>query len=708
MSNQGVNGRLATPADKHRTQDGEGLRLIEFRQFDTSFAVPPSQEEDTRRRLMTLLAEPTATSDRLLQSEVVRVTNTAGEHFALKRLCPLPSDTDPTSRRGREAALFEEYRNLLAVNQLQGFPQVYGYGVSMEDGPAILEEWVEGTTLHDALVRGLLPLSDDGTGVDGVVVATIALSVLQTLVSTTYLQGTFAHRDISTRNIMLRDVSEDSPLHAGRSLASLQTCLVDLGSAIFMRHDEATFTMTMDVWRNATPEYAPPEMLALGDRRYVDARRSPAIDVYALCSVAYEAYCGATPYQVSAHPDADPLALKSAMPPQPDLHSKKDAPLVAAIMGGLALDQANRPTARELLDQIASWRQDVAGMQVVAPPVPAASQVGGTHLTISSEPPTHMDVPAPAGNEAAIQEGTRRRKVSRRGFVVGAAVAAGLVLAGGWWGIHKTDEGRSWLFGRMTWQDLEDLAARLEAAGDREAALPLAVDAGIAHEDGTMVQGLAKEVVLSDGTSATAQLVDFCHDDREDGGKAGLTFAFVTPVAARPMADATMVSGGWDRCDMRAWLNGDFMDSLPAELAAGVVPVTKLTNNQGSARDVSAVTATTDLVWLFSIREFGGPRASSSFNDGYQYLADILNAEGDQYQLWKDLNVNPMNENANLVRTWQGEPCYWWNRSPSPDCSEDYGETWFNRVGPNGDVFHYATAATGDENTTLVMPGFCL
>lgn len=224
----------------------EPLNVVEFQQLDTSFAIAPNDEEHERRRLMTLLVSPTPSDHRLSQSEVAKAFNTEGETFALKRLRPLPADMDPASRRGREAALFEEYRNLVAVSHLQGFPRAYGYGVTRGGEPAILMEWVEGITLHDALEQHLLPQAPDGaTGTDGVAVASLAISVLRALVSTTYLEGTFAHRDISPRNIMLYQ-SGDTPTSWGVK-DPLDCCLVDLGSAIFMRRDEATFTMTMDV-----------------------------------------------------------------------------------------------------------------------------------------------------------------------------------------------------------------------------------------------------------------------------------------------------------------------------------------------------------------------------------------------------------------------------------------------------------------------------
>ena len=54
---------------------------------------------------------------------------------------------------------------------------------------------------------------------------------------------------------------------------------------------------------------------------------------------------------------------------------------------------------------------------------------------------------------------------------------------------------------------------------------------------------------------------------------------------------------------MRAYLNGDWRAQLPEDLDAAIVPVDKLTNNVGETQDVSAVTATSDSLWLFSVAE---------------------------------------------------------------------------------------------------------
>lgn len=138
----------------------DGLEIIEFEQFDTSFAVSPTDEGKTRRRYMTLLAESEgerSQKTRLSDVQLLHVQNTEGASFVLKRLYPVPQDADPFARRGREAALFEEYRNQLAVSQLKGFPDVFGYGVTHAGDPGILMEWIAGQTLRDAAASDLTP-----------------------------------------------------------------------------------------------------------------------------------------------------------------------------------------------------------------------------------------------------------------------------------------------------------------------------------------------------------------------------------------------------------------------------------------------------------------------------------------------------------------------------------------------------------------------
>lgn len=680
------------------------LEVIEFDQFDTSFAVDPADEGNARRRYMTLLAEPASpggTSRHTSYAEVLHVRNTEDEYFALKRLRPVPADQDALNRRGREAALFEEYRNMLAVSQLQGFPRVYGYGVTHEGDPGILMEWVQGRNLLEARREGLLAQREDG-GVEATTVAAVGISVLQALASTTCLEGTFVHRDLSPRNVMVRvPGGQTGALDPG----ALECCVIDLGSALYMRPDEATFTATMDVWRSATPEYAPPEMLAISDRSYMRARRSPKIDVYALCSMLYELYCGHTPYRLCDRPTEDPLKIKTAESPEPlSARQPEEQPLVDAIMSGIAADQDARPDALALFGQLARWQRQATGRSVELRDGLTPAHVVGTRLWTERPTPTPAAPASQAPDSATGTAPARRRSMSRRGFLIGAGCVA--VAAAG--GAIAYNALRPRAFGEKSWTEISDLASKIAAASSRKAALALATKAGLATKGGSIRTDLTKEITLSDGTSATVQVVDFWHDD-VSGGKAGMTFAFTQPVARRNMSGTRMASGGWEQCQMRSWLNDEFWSRLPKDLSKHIKAATKLTNNAGATKVASSVTATSDKLWLFSVEELGGNRSAAALGKDFMYVAEVIGAEGTQYLLWSDQDVSTdAMSNTATRRKWNGKRCYWWTRSPSPDCSEADNQTWFNRVGPNGDVFDFATAATGDGKVTTALPGFCI
>lgn len=712
--------------------------VIELDSFDTSFAVRPDQEGAARRRLMTLLAEP-ADEDRRGQSEVLRVHNTAGEAFALKRLRPLPADAEPFVRKGREAALFEEYRCQLAVSHLRGFPAVLGYGVTTANEPVILMQWVDGPTLA-AVERTLMPAPE----LRGRATAAVGISLLRSLVSTQNLEGTFVHRDISPRNVILRGTNIE--IAEGLARGHVTAYLVDFGSSVYLRHDEATFTATEDIWRNSTPEYTPPEMLAPREKMVIGERRLPAIDVYALCSLLYELYAGTTPFGVSLHPDQSAYQIKLASnPARPQALRAEDEPLIDAIMSGIRTSQETRPSEAELLAALIAWEQSEGIMPEGAQETPSpALGTEGAHLRAEKEPgridteaasakgsgsaqPSDAGVQASgatavfgSGNSATsgVQDaktgagvpGSARHSPSRRTFLKVAAGVAGLATLGG---VAVTTSGFGLLrprsFSDLGWDDLAELSAQIKIASDENAALEIARSNNLLTDEGALRDDLVKPLALADGTQVSAQLVDLYHDDLADGGgKAGLSFMFTAPIAQHNMADEPMSSGGWESCGLRAWLSSDLMGQLPADLSSRIATVTKITNNQGAATDTSCLSPTSEQLWLPSLAELGGTRGTSTFSDGYKYLADILSNEGTQYRLWKQKGVTSRSANVDLVRSMGGNACYWWIRTPSPDVSIDEGVTWFNRVGTNGDPFHFAGPATGDENETYVLPGFCL
>lgn len=193
------------------TNTAPGDKLIRLDTFDTAVAVDPSAEDDAKRRFMTLILQTTYRDGGNI-GHVLRATNTSGEVFAVKLLKDNAILSDQTPDRSAEqaaahlantAALFEEYRHLCTVSYLRGFPRVYGYG-SCEDDPLILMEWVEGTSLKQALP--LLPHDASG-GLTTQMVAAVGNAVLRALLMTQGLVNPVVHRDLSPANIMFRTTS---------------------------------------------------------------------------------------------------------------------------------------------------------------------------------------------------------------------------------------------------------------------------------------------------------------------------------------------------------------------------------------------------------------------------------------------------------------------------------------------------------------------
>jgi len=246
-----------------------------------------------------------------------------------------------------------------------------------------------------------------------------------------------------------------------------------------------------------------------------------------------------------------------------------------------------------------------------------------------------------------------------------------------------------------TWDELAQISDEIGAAGDEAAAIEVAKKYNLCTPEGKLDGTQVKLVTLTNNMTVPVQIVGFAHDDKTAGGKAGITFIFGECIGEMPMNAEMTNAGGWEASQMRAYLNGDGMALLPEDLKKVVAPVDKLTNNAGETQDVSAVTTTSDSLWLPSFAELVGWLPDDASSD-----APVFNAEGSQYKLYRDTNVVWENiENPILVKNYQNSPGYWWGRSPDPGDSDD-----FRCVGSDGYpyIYYYAIISNG------VVPGFCL
>ncbi|TGY69082.1 zinc ribbon domain-containing protein [Enterorhabdus sp. NM05_H27] len=246
-----------------------------------------------------------------------------------------------------------------------------------------------------------------------------------------------------------------------------------------------------------------------------------------------------------------------------------------------------------------------------------------------------------------------------------------------------------------TWDELAQISDEIGAAGDEAAAIEVAKKYNLCTPEGKLDGTQVKLVTLTNNMTVPVQIVGFAHDDKTAGGKAGITFMFGDAIAEAPMNQTDTNAGGWEASQMRAYLNGDGMALLPEDLKKVVAPVDKLTNNVGETQDVSAVTTTSDSLWLLSAAELCG---SIDWYSDPSYNA-VLNAEGFEYQLFRDTAVDSSNANDILVKNYQNSPSYWWERSPGPNYSDG-----FQRVSSDGNPAGYGIAGYSYG----VVPGFCL
>lgn len=142
--------------------------------------------------------------------------------------------------------------------------------------------------------------------------------------------------------------------------------------------------------------------------------------------------------------------------------------------------------------------------------------------------------------------------------------------------------------------------------------------------------------------------------------------------------DGTGGVGGWEHSEMRAYLNGDFFNSIPSEVRTHIKSVTKKQQSYSTSGTAVAQT-TSDKVWLPSYHEVRFGTLTGEGNDVMQYSASVFP------------------DAASRIRSnTSGTAQYWWLRSA-------YGTSYVFYVYPNGTNYY-----TGAYTTGAVCPSFCV
>ncbi|WP_330459010.1 serine/threonine protein kinase [Streptomyces sp. NBC_00820] len=234
----------------------------------------------------------------------------------------------------------------------------------------LVMELIDGWTLaQERSLRGTLSPAEAAT-----VGAQMALGL-----SAAHAQGV-VHRDIKPANVMLA---------TDRTVK-----ITDFGIARFADDSAATLTATGKVL--GTADYLAPE-------RALGRSAQPSSDIYSLGCVLYELLTGQPPFRgsnslavVQQHVDAPPVALTHVRPGIP-------GPLADYVLGMLAKDPAQRPTA----EQAAAWLATPRYEQ--QPPATAQAQPA------QPAPATPSRTGSRAGSRSGTRAGTRAGAGTRTG-----------------------------------------------------------------------------------------------------------------------------------------------------------------------------------------------------------------------------------------------------------------------------------------------------
>lgn len=227
-------------------------------------------------------------------------------------------------------------------------------------------------------------------------------------------------------------------------------------------------------------------------------------------------------------------------------------------------------------------------------------------------------------------------------------------------------------FEAYSWSEIVKIAGAMEQAASKAEALQIAKEYHLVDASGKLT-GETNTITLKSGRTVDVQICGIMHDDKADGsGKAALSFITKNSYENHSMNPTDTNSGGWNASEMRKWLNEDVLALFPEDV--NPIAVRKRSNNTGVTATASAVTETTDVLFLFTWRELLGNITWGGTNNV------VFNAEGQQYQLFSDKGVHDKqtNDPEGILYKYQGdgssEHSVWWTRSAKPNEGNGFGD----------------------------------
>lgn len=379
--------------------------------------------------------------------------------------------------------------------------------------------------------------------------------------------------------------------------------------------------------------------------------------------------------------------------------------------------RVDAPLNTEARDETPTTILNKPSEEVFPTPEEASTQNSSFENSTTQQSSYSTNIPAP-------QDAKQPKKSAARIVIPVVAlviIVAAVVVAGtltNWFGIAGGSVQVKGSVNDYTWEELSTISDEIAAAPSQEEAINIAKRYHLCNDDGTLDGSQRKDIQLKTGVSTSVQIIGFNHDDASDGsGKAGITFAFTNMVDFRPMSTRSSNEGGWQYSDLRAYLNSDFIKLLPDDLRDYIIEVDKSTNNKGVAYDAASksfttsyITATPDKIWLLSYTEIVGDVGGDIAEHDSEGMTELLNNEGNQYQLYSNLSITQNNTPSELMSLNVAEG------APNASSATDTSLRWSRTSNPVDTRFAYTIHNTNgncNESHTIsnvygVAPCFCI
>ena len=194
---------------------------------------------------------------------------------------------------------------------------------------------------------------------------------------------------------------------------------------------------------------------------------------------------------------------------------------------------------------------------------------------------------------------------------------------------------------KYSWAELAKISDAMTKSGSRKAALKIAKKYKLCDKKGKLDGTQTKSVALSTGKTSV-RIVGFYHDDLSDGsGKAGITWQFVDGMC-NALYNAENDGEGIDSFKiMDTVMQGLTTDSwLPSDLTSRLATVSVKTASVDSVKNGEAVSSDAKLWAPSAVEVLGDAQDMAGLNRDTEWMANALNAEGTQYDLFKDQGLS--------------------------------------------------------------------